>query len=242
YDPAEPNPWDTYQDVGHSHWHNALLWGEDLSDVSILGPGLIWGKGLTRGPGDRNAGVGDKAISLKNCRNISIRDVSFLHGGHFAILATGVDNFTVDNLIIDTNRDGIDFDCCRNVRVSNCTVNSPWDDGLCPKSSYALGYNKPTELVTITNCLVTGAYEEGSVVTGMFKRWAPAARPTPSASPKKKKMLIPSPRCSAPCRRMAFSCGTCATLRSATWSWRMRARKRGPRTCCTTSAPPISST
>src|SRR5438552_19200114 len=21
YDPAEPNPWDTYQDFGHSHWH-----------------------------------------------------------------------------------------------------------------------------------------------------------------------------------------------------------------------------
>src|SRR5438094_152981 len=176
YDPAEPNPWDTYQDFGHSHWHNALLWGEDLSDVSILGPGLIWGKGLTRGPGDRNAGVGDKAISLKNCRNISIRDVSFLHGGHFAILATGVDNFTVDNLKIDTNRDGIDFDCCRNVRVSNCSVNSPWDDGLCPKSSYALGYARATENLTITNCYVTGSYQEGTLLDGTWKPFESGVR------------------------------------------------------------------
>jgi len=35
------------------------------------------------------------------------------HGGHFGILATGVDNLTIDNLRIDTNRDGMDVDCCR---------------------------------------------------------------------------------------------------------------------------------
>ncbi len=50
YDPAgDPQPWEKYQDFGHNHWHNSLLWGEDLHDVSILGPGLIWGKGLSRG-------------------------------------------------------------------------------------------------------------------------------------------------------------------------------------------------
>ena len=41
-----------YQDFGHSHWHNSLIWGDDLDDVAILGPGRIWGRGLTRsGPG-----------------------------------------------------------------------------------------------------------------------------------------------------------------------------------------------
>ncbi len=176
YDPAEPNPWDAYQDFGHSHFHNALLWGEGLENVSILGPGLLWGKGLTRGPNERGAGVGDKTISLKNCHNVLIRDVSIRHGGHFGILATGVDNLTVDNLLIDTNRDGMDIDCCRNVRVSNCTVNSPWDDGICPKSSFALGYARATENVTISNCFVTGGYEEGTVLDGTFKRFAPDAR------------------------------------------------------------------
>src|SRR5436305_6234848 len=42
YDAPEPNLWDHYQDFGHSHWRNSLMWGEDLSNVSILGPGLIW--------------------------------------------------------------------------------------------------------------------------------------------------------------------------------------------------------
>jgi polygalacturonase len=93
--------------------------------------------------------------------------------GHFALLLTGVDNLTIDNLKIDTDRDGIDIDCCQNVRVSNCTVNSPWDDGICPKSSYALGYARPTRNLTITNCWVTGYYELGTVLDGSFKKFAP---------------------------------------------------------------------
>jgi polygalacturonase len=175
YDPPEPNPWDHYQDFGHSHWHDSLVWGEGIKNVSTTGPGLIWGKGLSRGEGDTALapGVGNKAISLKNCQNILLRDFSMLHAGHFAILATGVDNFTVDNLKIDTNRDGIDIDCCRNVRVSNCSVNSPWDDGICLKSSYGLGYARSTDHVTITNCHVTGGYEEGTLLAATYKPIAP---------------------------------------------------------------------
>ena len=144
YDAAEPMELDKYQDYGHSHFHNSLIWGEGLEDIGILGPGLIYGKGLSKGTGPglraEDPHVGNKAISLKNCRNVVLRDFGILQGGHFGILATGVDNFTIDNLRIDTNRDGMDIDCCRNVRVSNCTVNSPWDDAICLKSSFGLGH------------------------------------------------------------------------------------------------------
>lgn len=176
YDLAEPNDkWDKYQDYGHSHFHNSLIWGENLDGVSIIGPGLIWGRGLSRGEGvgpvAETPGVANKAIALKNCRNVILRDFAILHGGHFGILATGVANLTIDNLTIDTQRDGIDVDCCRNVHISNCSVNSPWDDAICLKSSYALGYACATEMVTITNCYVTGAYEEGSMIAGTYKRF-----------------------------------------------------------------------
>jgi len=172
YDPPEPNQWDHYQDFGHSHWHNSLIWGENIHNFSILGPGLIWGRGLSRGSEDTvlPAGVGNKSISLKNCHNVMLRDFSILHGGHFGVLATGVDNLTIDNLLIDTNRDGIDVDCCRNVRISNCSVNSPWDDAICPKSSFGLGYARLTENVTITNCYVTGGYQEGTLLDATFKK------------------------------------------------------------------------
>jgi polygalacturonase len=176
YDAAESNkPWEDYQDYGHNHWRNSLIWGEGISDVAILGPGLIWGRGLSRGSGAgpvaEHPGVANKAIALKNCRNVLLRDFSILHGGHFGVLATGVDNFTIDNLKIDTNRDGIDIDCCRNVRVSNCSVNSPWDDGICLKSSFALGYARATEMVTISNCLLAGSYQEGTLLDGSWKKF-----------------------------------------------------------------------
>jgi len=184
YDEAEPNQWNKLQDYGHSHFHNSLIWGEGLENVAILGPGRIWGKGLSRGinrptetgPRAEDAGVANKAIALKNCRNVLLRDFSILHGGHFGILANGVDNFTIDNLKIDTNRDGMDIDCCRNVRVSNCSVNSPWDDGICLKADHALGESRAAEFITITNCYVSGCWEEGTLLDGTWKRIAPEAR------------------------------------------------------------------
>ncbi len=178
YDPPEPNAWDKFQDFGHSHWHNSLIWGQNLENISIEGQGLIWGKGLSRGDRDDilPAGVGNKSISLKNCHNVTLRDISILHGGHFAILATGVDNLTIDNLKIDTNRDAIDVDCCRNVRISNCSINSPWDDGICLKSSFGLGYARSTDHVTITNCYVTGGYEEGTMLDASYKSFAPDSK------------------------------------------------------------------
>lgn len=202
YDLPEPNEWDMYQDFGHSHWQNSLIWGIGLENVSIVGPGLINGKGLTRRsprarrvsqPGDRPVtlggetgarpqsplgedddpkvmnGLGNKAISLKLSRNVLLRDFSILNGGHFALLATGVDNLTIDNVKVDTNRDGFDIDASRNVRISNCSVNTPNDDAIVLKSSYALGYARATENVTITNCLVSG-YDIGSLLDGTFKR------------------------------------------------------------------------
>src|SRR5260370_1105029 len=39
YDAAEPNTaWDAYQDYGHNHWRNSLIWGEGINDISITGP------------------------------------------------------------------------------------------------------------------------------------------------------------------------------------------------------------
>jgi polygalacturonase len=185
YDDPEPDqPWEAYQDYGHNHWHNSLIWGEDLDDVSILGPGRIWGKGLVRSHNEhsrnpevrREQGIGNKAISLKNCRNVTLKDFQILQGGWFGVLATGVDNFVIDGLTIDTNRDGLDIDCCRNVRVSNCAINSPWDDAIVPKSSYALGYARATENLLITNCYVTGAYQLGTMLDGTWKNFDVSTR------------------------------------------------------------------
>ncbi len=46
YDAAEPNQRDKFQDFGHNHWHNSLIWGDGLENVSIVGGGLITAKAL----------------------------------------------------------------------------------------------------------------------------------------------------------------------------------------------------
>ncbi len=114
-------------------------------------------------------GGGDKAIALKLCHNVTLRDFSILMGGHFGILTTGVDNLTIDNVMIDTNRDGMDIDSCSNVHISNTSVNSPNDDAIVFKGTHALGYARVSENVTITNSLVSG-YDVGSLLDATYKR------------------------------------------------------------------------
>jgi len=167
YDPPEENPFDMYQDFGHSHWHNSLIWGEGLENIAITGRGTIDGGGMTEevaGPGG-----GNKTIALKLCKNIAIKDITIKHAGHFAVLPTGCDNMIIDGVTVDSNRDGINLDCCRNVRVSNCSINTPIDNALCLKTSYALGEKRVTENVTITNCLLSG-FVEGSLLNGTMDR------------------------------------------------------------------------
>ena len=185
-----------YQDFGHSHWKNSLIWGIGVENVAIIGQGRIDGKGLTRrSPGPRKPrtagetpasmaanpsplgelaplsdmdGLGTKAIASELSRNVTLKDFTIFQGGHFALVATGVDNLTIDNLRVDTNRDGFDIDACRNVRISNSYVNTPNDDAIVLKSSFALGFNRATENVTITNCQVSG-FDLGTLLDGTYK-------------------------------------------------------------------------
>jgi polygalacturonase len=186
YDATEPFPAGAYQDGGHCYFQNSLIWGVNLTNVFITGHGMINGGDLDRDPkildemcGYKHFGtpnttnfppvrIGNKAIALKLCRNVVIRDLTIFHGGHFGILATGCESLTIDNVTIDTNRDGMDLDCCRNTIVSNCRVNTPRDDAICAKSTYALGEMRLTENLTIVNCQVSG-YVEGTLLDGTYK-------------------------------------------------------------------------
>ena len=174
YDEAEEFEGTAYQDGGHTYFKNSLIYAIGANDVSITGRGMIDGEGLTRQDTEKagnlqggNIGTGDKAIAFKQCRNILIRDVTIYRGGHFGIIVTGCELGTIDNVIVDTNRDGIDIDCCKYLTVSNCKINTPHDDGLVLKSSYALKKPVITEHITITNCVITG-YKLGTLLDGSY--------------------------------------------------------------------------
>ena len=174
YDEAEPWEGPAYQDGGHTYFHNSLIWAVGQQNVSITGRGMIDGKGLTKKDTEKggnlqggNIGTGDKAIALKECRNVLIRDITIYRGGHFAIIMTGCELGTVDNVTIDTNRDGFDIDCCKYLTVSNCKINTPSDDALVLKSSYALKRPVLCEHIAVTNCVITG-YKVGTLLDGTY--------------------------------------------------------------------------
>ncbi|WP_336969212.1 glycoside hydrolase family 28 protein [Sphingobium aromaticiconvertens] len=185
-------------DYGLAHFHNSLIYADGETDVAIVGRGIIHGLGLDReGPPPRWHGIagwrspaeqglsadaarraiplemsyegrGNKAIGLRSCHNVLLRDVIILQGGHFACYVLGCTNVTIDNLTVDTDRDGIDIDCCRDVRISNCIVNAPKDDAIVLKSSYALQEARFCEEVTIIGCKTSG-YLLGSIVDGSYR-------------------------------------------------------------------------
>ena len=77
---------------------------------------------------------GNKAIALVRCENVVLDGIRILNGGHFAIIAEGTRNMTVNDLIVDTNRDAYNIDCSQDVTVSNSHFNSLTDDAIVMKA------------------------------------------------------------------------------------------------------------
>ncbi|MBP3849687.1 MAG: right-handed parallel beta-helix repeat-containing protein [Prevotella sp.] len=164
-----------YQDGGHTYFHNSLIWADGERNISITGHGMIDGKGLTRKDTEKaghvqggSVGTGDKAVALKRCRQVTIRDITIYRGGHFGIIMTGCDLSTIDNVTIDTNRDGLDIDCCKYMTVTNCRINTPHDDALVLKSSYALKQPVLCEHIAVSNCSITG-FKCGTLLDGTYQ-------------------------------------------------------------------------
>src|SRR2546430_9416361 len=155
YDAAEPNPFDAFQDFGHSHFHDAMIFGDRLTNIGFVGPGVIDGGGnlITGNPG---SGEADKILSLTRCNGLRLGDgITLRRGGHFAALINGCTNVTSDHLTVDTgsDRDGWNIISTTNVTITNANITSN-DDALVFKSDYALGRKLPSGHVTVTESRV----------------------------------------------------------------------------------------
>ena len=180
-DPWEPNPNDQgLMDAAYYHWEASLIWGKNLENVKIYGPGTLDGSELTRSS-KVPKGIGDKGIALKLCKNVEIRNLNIKKGGHYAILATGCENVLIDNVTIKTDRDGLNLSQCKNVLVANCHIDAVryedghpagGDDAIKFGSDLSLGKARPSENIIVRNCyLASGcnALQFGSETIGSFK-------------------------------------------------------------------------
>jgi polygalacturonase len=149
YDPPEPNPNDRYQDFGHSHFHDAMIWGDRLTNIGFVGSGTIDGGGhfVTGTP---RPGQADKLISLTRCHGLTVSGITLRRGGHFAMLVNDCDHVVSDHLTIATaeDRDGWNVINTRNATITNVNIAAN-DDALAFKSDWALGATLPNGNVTV---------------------------------------------------------------------------------------------
>jgi polygalacturonase len=170
FDAPESNSFSQYQDFGHSHFHNGLMWGENISNFAVEGPGKIDGAGLTTG--DPSSGGGDKQVSLKTCNTVSFRNLTQTKGGHFFYLLSDCTNVTFDNVVMSDGRDGIDFMGCKHVDVNNIRVTGVGDDVCALKNDYAQGRRLLTQDTYIhdsTFATKCNAIQVGSETAGDFR-------------------------------------------------------------------------
>jgi polygalacturonase len=179
YDHAEPNPYDAYQDYGHSHFHDAMIWGDRLTNIGFTGAGTIDGGGhlITGNP---DTGQADKIISLTRCSNLTFNNITLRRGGHFAALINGCDTVTADHFKIFTSsdRDAWNIISTTNVTITNSDINGN-DDAIVFKSDYALGAKLPNGHVRVSdthssagccNALMFGSETCGDFTDYVFER------------------------------------------------------------------------
>jgi hypothetical protein len=165
--PIEKLSYDPKSNLATSNFSVALLVGDGIENISILGDGIIecdWSKG-----------GGPKPIALRRCSHVSIRGITIRNAPNYNISMLGCDFVTIDGVTIQNGHsDGIDPDCSRYVRISNCFVESI-DDAIVLKSSGALGERRATEYVTIENCILRTAsihFKCGTESCGDFRNIA----------------------------------------------------------------------
>ncbi len=175
YDPPEPNPFAIYQDPGHSHFHDAMIWGENLKNAAFIGPGTIDGGGNLL-DGEPVSGRADKLLAIARCSHLTISDLTIRRGGHFAIMTNGCTDVRSSHLRILTTgaRDGWNVINSSDVRITHL-VDHAYDDALVFKSELALGEALPSGDVTVTNSKLSSvccnALMFGSETCGNFSHY-----------------------------------------------------------------------
>ena len=117
-------------------------------------------------------------IRTMDSRNVLVEGLRIVGSPMWAIHLLYSDNVVVRDVIIETypgvHTDGIAVDSSRNVRISNCYIDTG-DDGIvikAGKDADGLRVNRPTENVSITNCTVHhahGAVTIGSETSGWIR-------------------------------------------------------------------------
>lgn len=160
----------------------ALVWADSAEDIGISGAGTLDGNGkklavgyelpVTQGNSWPDAREGERPviINFRNCRRVTVRDVTLRESACWVQLYRDCDDVLVENLKVRTmaaiTNDGLDIDGCKNVIVRGCDIDSE-DDGICLKST-----RRACEDILVENCRMRSscnALKFGTASFGGFK-------------------------------------------------------------------------
>jgi hypothetical protein len=168
----------------------ALILADGQKNISISGMGTIDGQGrklmlnidsLYFAGGieakyynlqKRRPYLRPKIIEVDNCKNVLISGITLRNSSFWVQNYALCENLVINNIHVESdvcwNNDGLDIVDSKNVRITNCFVNSA-DDGICFKSESAYHWN---DSIFISNCTVrssASAIKFGTASSGGFK-------------------------------------------------------------------------
>ncbi len=146
---------DTHKNMykNEPHMDRCLIFAQGATNIGLEGHGVIDGQGKSlpqAGDPQQNRPM---LIRLVDCCTVRMRDLTLLSPAGWTSAWLYCRDIVVDGIRIHSrangNGDGLDFDGCQEVRVSNSTFDTS-DDSICLQTSRP---DRPCRQVTITNCV-----------------------------------------------------------------------------------------
>ena len=147
---------DTHKNMykSESHMDRCFIYAENANSIVLDGYGTIDGNGFVSNfPRQR-----PMMIRFKDCRRITLKDLSLVNPAAWVSAWLYCDDITVSGIRIvsrvNRNGDGLDFDGCTNVRVTNSSFDTS-DDCICLQTSKP---DSPCRNVVVNNCTFTSKW------------------------------------------------------------------------------------
>jgi polygalacturonase len=143
--------------------------GENIENLTISGNGEIDGNGISFMGAELEDSYELKPFNVVDPRphvltiiggkNIRIRDIKIGNSAYWTVHLVGCDDVVISGITLLNslkvrNSDGIDLDHSRNVRISDCYIESG-DDCICLKNRREYEEFGSCENITVTNCTMT---------------------------------------------------------------------------------------
>ena len=152
------------------HRSAALIFADEAENIAITGRGTIHGNGMAFVEKDPASAAGqlrrrlglDKApprlVLFAGCRRVKVLNVNVSYPpAGWSFWVHDCDDVVFDRVSIGVdvdfpNADGIHVNCSRDVRISNCDIETGDDCIIVRANSASLKDNRPCERVAVANC------------------------------------------------------------------------------------------